>query len=412
MGFTDELCQRRLKVTVSVRESVRRLLGDRSSSGTSDALALFRGLELYVPTEMLRWSVSCAPNALNLKPSTIETLQNCHTASSSMNLGFSPICVVGVIPLSMPAQEVRKTALQDALCWSAERVTKGERATGEMTVAQDLCADYLKRLWLLAQLSPWVCAVTMGIDVALAKTLRKPEFDRLTQELFLQHFSLKLRFRGSCEAVGDAGSIQIQERFCDYLSAKNGGRKNCKLRLLWGMFGYRPEVERTLLSLSAGNVIAVVGRLSEMFVELRLTEKTMSRLLNLVLADEVTAGKLARSLRWQICSMEAEKVKHAPTPHGEVKDVLLQMVRSMIVDALGGTYTAEDVVEVFVVVCRLCLRTLSIDLVPRREGFWIPWFEQQLYPFLENLTKASLNREELCGESEELSAKSNLKGEV
>ena len=208
--------------------------------------------------------------------------------------------------------------------------------------------------------------------------------------------------------IGAGGSSQVQERFCDYLLSKGVGRRLGKLRLLRAMFGYRPEVSRTSQPLQDEKIVPVVNRLCETFMELRLTEKTMSRLLCLIFGDVVTAKKLARSLRWQICLMETEKIKHAPTPHGEVKDVLLQMVRSMILDALGNTYTAEDVVEVFIVVCLLCLRTLPIDLVSGREGFWIPWFEQQLYPFLANLTQGSSNEDKLCGESKKLSAKSNL----
>lgn len=391
-----------------MRGTVRRFLGWRHKSETSAALAFFRALELSALTEMMRWGVCSHSDALTLRSTTIETLHTCQAASSSLNFGFSPLCTAGVIPLSMLARASRKETLLEALRWSADRVTTGEWYTDDMPTGQDLSTDYLYRLRSLAQLSPWVCAVTMGVDVELARILCAPDFDRLTLEIFLRHFALKLRFRGGTEVIGAGGSSQVQERFCDYLLSKGVGRRSGKLRLFRAMFGYRPELTRTSQPLQVEEIVPIVDRFCEMFMELRLTEKTMSRLLKLVLGDEVTARKLARSLRWQICSMRREKVKHAPTPHGEVKDVLLQMVRSMIVDALGNTYTAEDVVEVFVVVCLLCLRALPIDLVSGREGFWIPWFEQQLYPFLANLTQGSVNKDELCGESKTLSAKSNL----
>lgn len=312
----------------------------------------------------------------------------------------------------MLAHASRKETLLEALRWSADQVTTGEWYADKVPPGQVLSTDYLYRLRSLAQLSPWVCAVTMGVDVELARILCEPDFDRLTLEMFLRHFALKLRFRGSAEVIGDGGSFQVQERLCDYLLSNGVGRRSSKLRLLKAMFGYRPEAARTSQPLQADEVVPIVIRLCETFMELRLTEKTMSRLLNLILADEVASRKLARSLRWQICSIETEKVKHAPTPHGEVKDVLLQMVRGMLVDALGNTYTAEDIVEVFIVVCRLCLRTLSIDLAPRREEFWIPWFEQQLHPFLTDLIGVGFAEERLCGGIGALSAKSNLRGEA
>lgn len=408
MATTGHSCQRRLKATVFVRESVRRRFDYAHSSGTSVAIALFRALELSAPTEMMRWSVCSHTGVLTLQSTTIEALHTCQAKSSSLNLGFSPLCAAGVIPLSMLARAARKETLLDALRWSADRVTSGELPTDSILPGQDLSTEYLYRLRSIAHLSPWVCAVTMGVDVEVAKILCVPEFDRLTLEMFLRHFALKLRFRGGTEVIGAGGSSQVQERFCDYLLSKGVGRRLGKLRLLRAMFGYRPEVSRTSQPLQDEKIVPVVNRLCETFMELRLTEKTMSRLLCLILGDVVTAKKLARSLRWQICLMETEKIKHAPTPHGEVKDVLLQMVRSMILDALGNTYTAEDVVEVFIVVCLLCLRTLPIDLVSGREGFWIPWFEQQLYPFLANLTQGSSNEDKLCGESKKLSAKSNL----
>lgn len=408
MDVTADKSQRRLKTSVSVQGTVRRLLRYRRISDTLAALALVRGLELSTPAELLRWSTNSF-GALSLKPATVEALRHYQAVSASMNLGFSPLCVVAVIPLSMPAQASGKTALLDALQWTAERVARGERPTGELPAGQDLSVDYLHRLWSLAQVSPWVCAVTMGVEVAFAKALCTPDSDRLTREVFLRHFSLRLRFRGSKEVLGDDGCSRVEASFRDYILARDGGSRPCKLALLGAMFGYRPAGRRTLQQLSDEDAVDVAGRLSEIFVELRLTEMTMTRLLTPILLNETIARKLARSLRWRICSMVTEKKRrHAPTPHGEVKEVLLQMVRSMILDALGSNYTVEDVVEVFIVVSLLCLRSLAIDLVSGREEFWIPWFEKQLYPFLETLTGSKLTEEKLCGERKSLSAKSNL----
>ena len=366
MNVTADKCQG----LVFVRGTVRRLLRYRRISDTLAALALVRGLELSTPAELLRWSTNSF-GALSLKPATVEALRHYQavSASISMNLGFSPLCVVAVIPLSMSAQASGKTALLDALQWTAERVARGERPTGELPAGQALSADYLHRLWALAQLSPWVCAVTMGVEVALAKALCTPDSDRLTREVFLRHFSLRLRFRGSKEVLGDDGCSRVEESFRNYILVRGGGSRPCKLALLRAMFGYRPPGRRTLQQLPDEDAVDVAGRLSEIFVELRLTEMTMTRLLTPILLDETIARKLARSLRWQICSMVTEKKrKHAPTPHGEVKEVLLQMVRSMILDALGSNYTVEDVVEVFIVVSDssgICVGSSSPDFGQR-----------------------------------------------
>lgn len=410
MAITDS-CQRRLKALVSVKGALRRALQRCPNSGldTVAALALFRGLELSTQADLLQWRACSHPDVLPMKLTTVKALHACQ--ATSLHLGFSPLCVAGVSPLTMEARVSQNGTLVGALQWAAERVATGAQDPDEVPPGQTLSAVYLYRLRQFALVSPWACALTMGVNVELAKLLCTPDFDRLTLEVFLRHFALKLRFRGSTE-VKDDGCSRVQESFCDYLLTKDGNRKSCTLRLLRAMFSYRPEVDRSPQPISAEELNSVIGRLCETFIELRLTETTMLRFLTLILDDRSSAQKLARSLRWQICSMDTEKKrKHAPTPHGEVKEVLLQMVRSMILDALGSKYTAEDVVEVFIVVSLICLRTLAIDLVSGRTGFWIPWFEQQLYPFLESLTKVSLNEGKLCGERKGLSAKSNLKGE-
>lgn len=325
-------------------------------------------------------------------------------------VGFGLFDVKGVIPVTEIAKKTEIRTLGQAVQWCSCSV----ESSGISCCEPGFDFRLLVTAAGYARQSPAVCAVILGVDIATANALASNAVDRMTAAYFEANFRLDLEIKNTNHSLLREHRDPAQQAIQDFVLSVGHQEVNRALRRL--MRRIFDGVEKPLRSHGAVAlpITQTQQRLTEvmdLFESLQLPEATMRRFFELLIGDCATATSLSRKLRWQIAKTVPEQTRPPFVLDGPALSALERQVKRMLIDALGTSYTTFDVIEVFLVVCLVAVRSRGYDSGKNREAFWIAKLEKRLQEVLRVLAWGEADRRLLCGEQGAPSAKNNNKGE-
>lgn len=286
----------------------------------------------------------------------------------SFRLGFVPITPSGIIGRTPLAKLSNVQSLAQALAWCAARPPAEAAAPAPDA---DLSSFYLDALLSAVKTSVPVGAVLFNLCTDEARSIANLSVDRLTAQVFKQHYKIAFRFRGSKQAHGH----QVCQYLFEVLTA-NGKLKSQQRRIEAKLdqilFPQPTFCAPPIFHLMDNKVIEM---LTELLAHLNISVPTGGRLL--MLTRQCSVASAEASIRRE------QRGRHGRFDFGTTRVTLHRMTamtRSIVSELIGQNYDAADLIVVFLTAALVSAQRHRLDL--RWAGLWITLIEKQLKLFL------------------------------